>query len=835
MFAVGAAVTLLVADMFVTVAAKGTLLRGWSPRAAKPAVTAPTDAMFDFALDEPHHLLYGSDRLGDKVWVLSVPTLSPLTSLDLGPQSQPVGLDLTKDGTILAVARHGTGDIVLIDTASLSIIGTLHPPGGPSFDFSPWDVRFGRPGRLYSAGRGTSGAVHVFDVGKRVEVGHSAPIAGDANWLVVTADGTTLYDTEVIIQERVARYDITTDTPVGSGATPENGGGTVAIKPDGSRVYRSSGEVWAADLQTRLGSLPVPSASQCITYLPGADMVVAGCQLSPGAVVRANGTTFAAMGSRQAPLLTAMIPIASGMVAYVSTFAGLEVISFDAPDAPTGVTARAGIGSALASWTPPADQGTTPITAYDVMSSKGGQVSVPATQTSVVLTGLPAVDQTFTVDAVNASGVSQPSTPSNFVAPQAGGTYHPLSPTRILDTRDGTGGTSSPIGPGGTLTLQVTGRGGVPMSGGSAVVLNVTVTNTSASSFLTVWPEGTALPEASNLNWVAGETRSNLVEVALGNGGALSVFNLAGSTDVVADVEGYVGDSTNSSGPEGMFNGLTPSRLLDTRTGGGPLGNGQTLTLRVAGMGGVPPTGVSAVVLNVTVTDTSASSFLTVYPSGGVLPLASNLNWVAGQTVPNRVIVKVGAGGQVSIFNLAGSTDVVVDVNGWFTDATSTAGGSGFVATSLGRFDTRNDPFCGPPDRPCGPLPGGFSLKLFEPDPRTKTALVLNVTATDTTTPSFLTVWPADTPRPLASDLNWVAGETVPNLVVVELNNSAFQVFNQEGLVDVVVDFDGFYSGTVQPVSLTVTRAAAITGSARVTAAASLGFGARGAAGAQRS
>jgi len=324
--------------------------------------------------------------------------------------------------------------------------------------------------------------------------------------------------------------------------------------------------------------------------------------------------------------------------------------------------------------------------------------------------------------------------------------------------------------------------------------LNVTVTDTTASSFLTVWPAGTPLPGVSNLNWVAGETVPNLVEVALGAGGQVSLFNLAGMTDVVVDVEGYVGDSTNSSGPEGMFNGLVPSRLLDTRNGIGALGSGQTLTLQVTGRGGLPPAGVSAVVLNVTVTNTTGDSFLTVYPTGGSLPLASNLNWVAGQTVPNRVIVKVGAGGQVSLFNHLGNADVVVDVNGWFTDPSSTAGGSGFVATIPGRFyDERKDPN--------GPLPSGFFLRLGVSDPRTITGLVLNVTATDTTASSFLTVWPDGTPRPLASDLNWVAGETVPNLTVVELHNSAFDVFNLAGLVDVVIDADGFYSGVVQPVS----------------------------------
>src|SRR5262249_21196211 len=110
--------------------------------------------------------------------------------------------------------------------------------------------------------------------------------------------------------------------------------GTVAIKPDGSRVYRSNGEVWSADLQTRLGSLPAPFTSQCIAYDSSSDVVLIGCQLAsgPGSVVRANGTTFAAIDSRQGPLLSAMLPKPAGTVAYGSNAAGgMEAISFARP------------------------------------------------------------------------------------------------------------------------------------------------------------------------------------------------------------------------------------------------------------------------------------------------------------------------------------------------------------------------------------------------------------------------------------------------------------------------------------------------------------------------
>jgi hypothetical protein len=97
------------------------------------------------------------------------------------------------------------------------------------------------------------------------------------------------------------------------------------------------------------------------------------------------------------------------------------------------------------------------------------------------------------------------------------------------------------------------------------------------------------------------------------------------------------------------------------------LAQGTTLTVQVAGAGGVPATGVTAAVLNVTVTNTAKASFLTVWPTGANRPTASDLNWVAGQTVPNLVVVKLGADGAVQVFNAAGSVDVVVDVSGWYS------------------------------------------------------------------------------------------------------------------------------------------------------------------------
>jgi hypothetical protein len=109
---------------------------------------------------------------------------------------------------------------------------------------------------------------------------------------------------------------------------------------------------------------------------------------------------------------------------------------------------------------------------------------------------------------------------------------------------------------------------------------------------------------------------------------------------------------------------MAPNRFLDTRTTPPALGPGGTKTLPVAGVKGVPADAVG-VVMNVTATNTTDAGFLTVYPAGAAQPTTSSLNFVAGQSVPNLVMSKLG-GGAAAIFNFAGSTDVVADVVGWY-------------------------------------------------------------------------------------------------------------------------------------------------------------------------
>ena len=139
-----------------------------------------------------------------------------------------------------------------------------------------------------------------------------------------------------------------------------------------------------------------------------------------------------------------------------------------------------------------------------------------------------------------AAGVIVPMSSSPATAATSdNASYHPLSPARILDTRSGNGAPKAKPGSGATMDLQVTGRGGVPSSGVSAVVMNVTVTQPSAGGHLTAWPTGSSLPLASNLNFVAGQTVPNLVVAKVGTGGKLNLRNNFGQVHVVADAVGW--------------------------------------------------------------------------------------------------------------------------------------------------------------------------------------------------------------------------------------------------------------------------------------------------------
>lgn len=240
-----------------------------------------------------------------------------------------------------------------------------------------------------------------------------------------------------------------------------------------------------------------------------------------------------------------------------------------------------------------------------------------------------------------------------------GAGFVPLAPARIMDTRSGVGAPAGKVGPGRVVDLVVAGVGGVPVSGSEVAVLNVTATAADEESFVTVWPTGTAMPDASTLNMSRGRTVPNLVLARLGDGGRVSLFNSRGSTHLIADVVGHF-----SSASAVRFTAVEPTRVLDTRRNlgaSGPVGD-RAFSLSVPGVA----TGTVAVVLNVTATSPTAESFATVWASGRARPDTSNLNYSRGDTVANAVIAEVGPDGRVQFANAFGSVHLIADLVGYF-------------------------------------------------------------------------------------------------------------------------------------------------------------------------
>ncbi|HUN36816.1 MAG TPA: Ig-like domain-containing protein [Trebonia sp.] len=373
--------------------------------------------------------------------------------------------------------------------------------------------------------------------------------------------------------------------------------------------------------------------------------------------------------------------------------------------------------------------------------------------------------------------------------------YTPVAPVRVLDTRDGTGGFSSPVGAGKTIALQVAGQDGVPAYGVTAVVLNLTATGATANGWVVAYPDGKARPaQGSSVNFTKGETIPNLVTVPVGSDGKVDLYNSAGSVNLVADLQGYYGATGTS-----QYAADGPVRVLDTRndTGGfaSPVGAGQSIALQVTGQDGVPASGVTAVVLNLTATGPTASSYVTAYPDGTARPAqGSNLNFTKGETIPNLVIVQVGADGKVDLYNNAGTVNLVADLQGYYT----TTGGAGYAADGPVRvLDTRDG--TGGFASPVG-AGKAIALQVTGKDgvPASGvTAVVLNLTATGPTASGWVVAYPDGTARPAqGSNLNFTKGETIPNLVIVPVGaDGKIDLYNSAGSVNLVADLQGYFAG----------------------------------------
>ncbi len=396
------------------------------------------------------------------------------------------------------------------------------------------------------------------------------------------------------------------------------------------------------------------------------------------------------------------------------------------------------------------------------------------------------------IGAFGSSAAASPR-PEAVNLPAGASSFISVPPSRLADTRPefSVGGFLRVDA--NTIRVQVTGRGGVPLAA-TAGVLNITAVNTTAAGFITVYPAGASRPEASNVNIErVGQIIPNLVTVRFGTGagtaGAIDVFT-QNPCDLIVDVNGAyapVADAVSA----GRFVGLESAvRVLDTRNSGVKVGQGATTRVNIAA---VVPASASAVVVNLTVTESTGPGFWAAYPAGGTPPQSSSVNNdAADQTRANQAILPVGEAGGIrgiDVFASAGG-HLIVDVAGYFTGPTAAPGSEGlFVPNAPYRtLDTRSNPRY-------GRMYAGWVAEFDYSGRALSQAVVVNLTATETRAAGFFTGYPARTVRPLASNLNAsYKDQTIANHAILRTSTVGVAVFTQSG-ASLIVDVAGYFMG----------------------------------------
>ena len=369
-----------------------------------------------------------------------------------------------------------------------------------------------------------------------------------------------------------------------------------------------------------------------------------------------------------------------------------------------------------------------------------------------------------------------------------------VTPSRLFDTRAGSPQGSiivdqTTYGESKELRVKVAGMSGLPEYGIGAVTINLTATEPENNGYITVYPCGTR-PETSNLTFVKDQTVSTSVTTAVSPTGEFCVYSSV-QTNLIADINSW-------SAPNAGYAPLAPQRLVDTRASSpqGAItvqkkkyGADSELRITVAGAAGLPRALMSSVSLNITVTEPENSGFLTVYPCG-TLPLASNLNYVAGQTISTSVISAVSDDGEICIYS-SSPTNLIADAYGWFVQGsgvtpvgptrlvdTRTASPQGAISVTQKKY--------GATDELRLPLNGVAGL----PDDGLGT-VQLTVTADQPNASGFITVYPCGT-LPLASNLNYTTGKTVAATVTTQVSTDGEICIYSNQPTNIIVDINGW-------------------------------------------
>jgi hypothetical protein len=352
------------------------------------------------------------------------------------------------------------------------------------------------------------------------------------------------------------------------------------------------------------------------------------------------------------------------------------------------------------------------------------------------------------------------------------GTYYPLAPTRVVDTRGNGIGPTGRIDTGGAYTYTIAGRGGVPADA-IAVTANVTVTNQTSFGWVFVGPQILGLPASSTINFPVGDNRANGVTVPLSAKGTLDAWfkgsDVGSSTDLIIDVTGFFMANGDGDG----YVAFGPQRILDTRTGTGLTGKfyfAQPRKVQVLGVAGLPGSGVVAVSGNVTVVNGTDKGFVFVGPTAAADPPSSTLNFPAGDIRANNFIVPIADDGTIAAVLRtgvgSGSTDLVIDITGYFI----AGGGAPYHTLNPTRIlDSRTGTGLQ------GPIPAVTAEKMQVTGaggvPAGALAITANLTVTQQTYANWAAIGPSSDPAPTFSNLNFGLNDNRANGVIAPLTS----------------------------------------------------------------
>jgi hypothetical protein len=344
------------------------------------------------------------------------------------------------------------------------------------------------------------------------------------------------------------------------------------------------------------------------------------------------------------------------------------------------------------------------------------------------------------------------------VASGAPSEYLPLAPVRVLDTRQPPG---ARLAAGGVQTIALAGL--VP-AGSRAVAVNLTSADPAAAGFLTADACGNR-PNASSANYAPGGARAAFAVVPLDAAGRMCVYSSAAS-DLIVDLQGAFVEEATRLTPR------APERLVDTRATG-----------RVATVVAAAPSGSGGVAINLTATGAAAAGYLTAFPCGGPVPVVSNVNFLAGETIAGSAFVPVGADGTVCVFSSA-PVDVIVDLTGTFAPG----GALAYTPAAPTRvYDTRNA------IGGWSPVQGIGQVIDVRAAPDTAVAVTGTVTMVGPPAAGFATVFGCGN-LPPTSNVNVAAAAVLANSVTVGLAPAGRLCIRTSTMSHMLFDVAGWWS-----------------------------------------